>query len=394
MFVCIIHQIAVFVTVKKYSFPTEFRCEGYSLNPRLGNDKLADIRVSPFADLLQDISPEQPCGPNLEYDPVFLELEQAILGKPEVQYGDVITPAVPPEWKTVNKLALELLGRSRDLRITSPLLRAALALRGIVGLADGLQLVQQLLLERWDSVHPQLDPDDDMDPMLRINSLAVLAEMSTTIKELKESPLVVLPGLGPFTLRDLDIALGELPAAEGVEKISVASISLAMHDLDPESFSKAFDGLKQAYDSATGIEKILLQKVGASQTLNLDLLVKNLKRGRDFFSDCQTQMNGLNSEISNDDGVDTESASTVPARSTQGKSAMSGEILTREDVANMIEKICAYYQKYEPSSPVPLVLQRAKRLVRKNFFEIMEDLAPDGLHQVTMVAGASSSNET
>lgn len=359
----------------------------------LGNNKLAELRVSDYADLLQEISPEEPCGPNLEYDPLFLELEQAILGKPEVQYGDVITPAVPPEWKTVNKLALELLGRSRDLRVTGPLLRASLALRGILGFADGLQLVQQLLLERWDSVHPQLDPDDDMDPMLRINSLAVLAEMTTTIKEVKESPLVVLPGLGALTLRDLDIALGELSTPEGVEKISVASISLAMHDLDPESFSRAFDGLKCAYDSAINIEKILLQKVGASQTLNLDLLVKSLKRGRDFFADCQTQINGVDSEIGSDSGVESDSVSPVVGRSTVGKQAISGEILTRDDVANMIEKICAYYQKYEPSSPVPLVLQRAKRLVKKNFFEIMEDLAPDGLHQVTMVAGASSSNE-
>jgi type VI secretion system protein ImpA len=45
--------------------------------------------------LLQEVDPAAPCGPNLEYDPVFLELEQAMLGKPEVQYGDTISPAVP-----------------------------------------------------------------------------------------------------------------------------------------------------------------------------------------------------------------------------------------------------------------------------------------------------------
>ena len=354
---------------------------------------MADLPVSDYAAFLEEISPEEPCGPNLEYDPVFLELEQAILGKPEVQYGDVITPAVPPDWKAVNKLALELLGRSRDLRIAGPLLRAALALRGIVGLADGLLLVQQLLLERWDTVHPQLDPDDDMDPMLRINSLAILAEMTTTIKEIKESSLVVLPGLGPLTLRDLDVALGELSPADGVEKVSLASISLAMHDLNSELFSRTFEALKRAYDSAIGIEKVLLQKVGASQTLNLDLLVKSLKRGRDFFAECQAQISGVESESASDGDSESEPGSSADGRSAKGKKGISGEILTRDDVANTIEKICAYYQKYEPSSPVPLVLQRAKRLVKKNFFEIMEDLAPDGLHQVTMVAGASPSNE-
>ena len=48
----------------------------------------------------------------------------------------------------------------------------------------------------------------------------------------------------------------------------------------------------------------------------------------------------------------------------------------------MIDEICSYYAQYEPSSPVPLLLQRARRLVNKSFVEILEDLAPDGLNQL------------
>jgi type VI secretion system protein ImpA len=48
--------------------------------------------------LLQEAEPGMPCGPNLEYDPLFLELEQNALGKPEVQYGSTVVPAVPPDW--------------------------------------------------------------------------------------------------------------------------------------------------------------------------------------------------------------------------------------------------------------------------------------------------------
>ena len=33
---------------------------------------------------------------------------------PEVQYGDTIVPAVPPEWKHVKKQALDLLEHTRD----------------------------------------------------------------------------------------------------------------------------------------------------------------------------------------------------------------------------------------------------------------------------------------
>ena len=356
---------------------------------------MADSTIVNIEDMLREVSSDEPCGPNLEYDPEFLALEKEIQGRPEVQYGDSITPAVPPEWKLVKKTALELLKRSRDLRVVGSLLRASLALHGVVGFAEVLQLIQRLISERWDCVHPQLDPDDEMDPMLRINSLAILNEFNTTIKELKEASLVVLPGLGPLTLRGLEFSLGEVPTPEGVEKVSVSSLSLAISDLDPALFSKTLNALTQAYDSVIGIEKILMQRVGASQALSFDLLSKNLKRGRDFFVECNRQLNGVDSDSVGSENGDSSTAVSLSGdgRASTTRQQITGEILTRDDVASMIDKICTYYQKYEPSSPVPLVLLRAKRLVKKNFFEIMEDLAPDGLHQVTMVAGASSSNE-
>jgi type VI secretion system protein ImpA len=53
----------------------------------------------------------------------------------------------------------------------------------------------------------------------------------------------------------------------------------------------------------------------------------------------------------------------------------------------LLDKICTYYEKNEPSSPVPLLMQRARRMVTMNFLEIMKDLADKGLPQVEAVAG-------
>jgi type VI secretion system protein ImpA len=69
------------------------------------------------------------------------------------------------------------------------------------------------------------------------------------------------------------------------------------------------------------------------------------------------------------------------------RSGGSGDISRREDVLMMIERICGYYVRVEPSSPVPLLLQRAKRLVTMDFIEIVRDLADQGLAQVGNVAG-------
>jgi type VI secretion system protein ImpA len=342
------------------------------------------LNQSDVNDLLQEVDAAEPCGPNLEYDPVFVALELAVLGKPEVQYGDSITPAVPPEWKVVRKMASELLARSRDLRLAVYLLRAELALVGIDGMSATLHLIERLLDERWDSVHPELDADDDNDPMLRINSLAVLTDAGTVLKDLKEATLVVMPGLGPLTLRMLEVASGELPPPKGTEKIAVESIDKALADVKDDVLAAAIERLTAALDSVVNIETLLVRQVGSSQALNLDGLTKPLKRARDFLaqrSDARAPDAPAAEAAGGDDGG-------APAAGGGNRAApISGAIASRADVVKMLDKLLEYYRNHEPSSPLPLLLERSKRLVSKNFMEIMEDLAPDGMAQLHVIKG-------
>jgi type VI secretion system protein ImpA len=60
---------------------------------------------------------------------------------------------------------------------------------------------------------------------------------------------------------------------------------------------------------------------------------------------------------------------------------------SRQEVLELLDKICAYYEVFEPASPVPLLLKRAMRLVTMNFMEIIEELAPEGLSKVVMLCG-------
>jgi len=53
----------------------------------------------------------------------------------------------------------------------------------------------------------------------------------------------------------------------------------------------------------------------------------------------------------------------------------------------MIEKICKYYERNEPSSPVPYLLKRAQRLADKNFMDIINDLSPDALAPIRIITG-------
>ena len=68
-----------------------------------------------------------------------------------------------------------------------------------------------------------------------------------------------------------------------------------------------------------------------------------------------------------------------------------GEIRSREDVVRALERICDYYYRNEPSSPVPLLLRRAQRLATGSFMEIVRDLAPDAIKTIEQICGAEES---
>jgi type VI secretion system protein ImpA len=56
--------------------------------------------------------------------------------------------------------------------------------------------------------------------------------------------------------------------------------------------------------------------------------------------------------------------------------------------------IISYYERSEPSSPVPLLIKRAKRLVGKSFVDIIRDISPDAMSQVQMVSGEEDQMES
>lgn len=108
--------------------------------------------------LLAAVSQDLPCGPDLVYDPDFIALEQVARGKPGQQFGDTVIPPEEPDWADVKTRCVALFSRTKDLRVAMLLTRALSRLEGMVGLASGLRLIQDLLAQYWASVHPQLIP--------------------------------------------------------------------------------------------------------------------------------------------------------------------------------------------------------------------------------------------
>src|SRR6185503_16833659 len=91
--------------------------------------------------MLSELSAEAPGGADLEYDPAFMELETLAKGTPESVMGDkdnpVIKPGEDPEWPSVKQAAMDLFGKTRDLRVAMILTTALLKTDGVAVFRDG-----------------------------------------------------------------------------------------------------------------------------------------------------------------------------------------------------------------------------------------------------------------
>jgi type VI secretion system protein ImpA len=327
-----------------------------------------------LAALLAPSSQEAPSGPEVETDPEYHDLQQAarrVLQEKDAQ-GKEIREAKEPNWPEVERLALVLCARSKDLRVAIHLANAKLALEGLPGFASALELLKGYVVQFWPSVHPQLDPDDSHDPKIRVNILSALCDAETVMRGVRTAPLSQSKQFGRISWRDYAIAHGELrsgPDAKG--QPDLARIEAALADT-PLEF------LQQTQAAAAGsIQQLVELDTSLQASLGVGI-------GPDF-EPLRRQLGEIKSMLDNEAAKRGGGEAAPPP--TETGIVVSGAIRSRGDVVATLDRICQYYREYEPSSPIPLILERTKRLVPMGFLDILKELTPEGVKKFGLIAG-------
>jgi type VI secretion system protein ImpA len=289
------------------------------------------------ADLLVPINEAEPCGPALNEHPLYDD------------FRTLANSPVRPDWAKHAGQALKLAGESRDLRAWGWLTRASICVEGIVGLAAGLQLIADGLEQYWDILPPQHANENDPVErfMARLSTLTQLGatHFSCSLDDLRRYGR-------NFT--DLQTDLNEM-------------ITRAKPDQATRTATQA------ALDATSRIS---------------DAFARGFGPGRDPLVNFESIIVKLAAIESRCDVVATEAApivlSTEPAQAARG-----GSVSSRGDVVRSLDLVLDYYRDYEPSSPVPLLIARAKRLVSSSFIDAIKDLAPAGLKDLQIVAGST-----
>ena len=314
-----------------------------------------------------------PAGLDLEYDNEFLELIKAAEGVPETQFS----PAEPPNWRVVRDGAESLFERTRDLRVALLWIRANVSLNGFFALATGVQLLDGLLREFWEHVHPLPDPDDG-DTYARSNALAVLPQSDGLLGDLRQSLFLNMRGVGELRVRSVEVSLGLLSAKP--EETSLSKDQLLEMVAAAQAQSPSLRN--QTEETLAGMARLgslMVERLGSLNAPDLSPLVAIIK--------C---LNGLFPKLQ-DSAIETQEVdlgvdgATAVKASPQGQ--LSGRVLSRDDALRAIDMICEYLDRAEPGNPAQLLLRRASRLINQNFLQLMKELAPDSLNEVAKLMG-------
>ena len=366
--------------------------------------------------LLSPLSGESPSGMELRNDPRFHAIERMV--EPAAREnrlnpdGSVNTAGANVDWNAVLQDGQALAAEGRDLRLLTVLVRAEFNIGGFSALAEGLGLLTQSVVRYWDNLHPELRARDEfrMAALPRLNALKQLEnDDNGLLGDLRFGVLLSPRGLGPVTGDDLAAAtlsdfevlsraasgLGQaekdaLVAAHGqrVNRVTAAARSFVAEESDRAS--EMANGLAACESGIEALIAAVSDKGGFAGQPGLAL-----NELAAFLGLCRKTLERASAATGTEAAPAAATTAPAPARASNGVApavatngaAAPGAISSRADVEACLDRIVGFYERTEPSSPIPHLARRMRRMVAMDFLELMEEIAPSGLKEFRSIAG-------
>ena len=318
--------------------------------------------------LLQPITADQPCGENLEDTPLLASFDSFRLFGNQAPFE----ASKMPDWGEIKNLALEGLARSKDLRLLAHLGTALLRTDGLPAFSQSIQVASQWLDTYWTATYPLVDED----AIVRRSALNCFADQIAVVDGLRRTPLVSNRQLGRFSLRDVEIAAGVVTPADGDSRPDGKQIDAAFMAMPLEELKALRQVVVDATAALKRIDGQMRQEAGPDAGPSFEPLQAQLSKVDKVL---------LKQLEARPDAGPSEEAAEGGAAPAMGVNVRG--ITSREDAVRALDAVAEFFRRSEPSSPVPLLVERAKRLVSKNFLEVLQELAPGGLDEARSAGG-------
>lgn len=331
------------------------------------------------------ISDADPCGPDLEDDPDFMNVTARLEVALPAQYFrrddegrqvafDRSTIEFPTAFSDLGKL----LDRSRDLRLLVLAGKLAILNRDVPGFAACLTTIATLLAEQWEGVHPRALEGDQI---MREVALQSLDELPTVVLPLQHAPLFVSRRIGPFAFRSQLVATGETKLVEGEQHPDASSIQAALSDIDLDELTETLARIRGMAEALASIRAIWLEKVGADHSLSFPRLST-------LVDQIVALLDGtLARRVPGYQTMPAGEAAPGEAAPAGSSSVAPGSCSNILQVKDTLAACLGYFRRMEPSSPAVLLIGQAQQLIGKSLIEVIQIMFPDHLGQAVLEIG-------
>lgn len=343
-----------------------------------------------LADMAQVLSAEEPCGPDLEDDPDFMNVMARLeVALPTSYFSrDDEGRQVAFDRGTIDFAAAfadigKLLARTRDLRVFALAGKLLLLNRDIAGFADCLRIIAGNLAERWDEVHPR---PEDGNPIMRSVALQSLDDMPTVVLPLQHAPLFTSRRLGPVAIRSQLVAAGDVRLVEGEEHPDAGAIQAALNEADLDALTAVLGHAVAIKQALAQIQAVWLEKAGYDQAVSFPRLSVLVDQIIAFLDAAIGRRAPDQAPLASAAAAAVESAAgRAPAPASDTASACSSILQVKDALASCLD----YFRRVEPSSPAVLLIGQAQQLIGKSLFEVIQVMFPEHVDKAVIELGGN-----
>ncbi|WP_260598931.1 type VI secretion system protein TssA [Sphingomonas endolithica] len=317
--------------------------------------------------LLAPVSDDAPAGPDLSYDAERQAIEQAF----ETQgYSSELDENV--DWRETLRLIEAQSARTKDVWLAVYMARAGTRIGSLETVETGCALLAGLFEQYWDSVHPTLEEYGLQGRKGACESLTRIAEF---LRPLQQTMLIEHPRLGSYSGDDFARFARDGESAEGFGMFRAAMADTSLETLQAiVSRLEAIDDALRRADAVVSVHAAATGDLGTNFAPTLEAIAA-IRRA------ILPYMGASVSPEADSDVADVSESDDAGSNSARAP----GRIDSREDVMRALDAIGDYYQRREPSSPIPIALRRIRGWISMDFMAILKDIAPSSVSDVGAV---------
>ena len=326
--------------------------------------------------LLHPVSPDLPCGPDVddyETEKELYEEFSQLKAKLEGEMKNGVKQS--PRWADIQQEAFSLAAKTKHLHLAVILTECALMTEGMKGFRDGLHLIREWIQNFWQDLYPREDRHTCVDS---------LANRKFLIKP-RRLQFAKADG-GSFSFEEHETALENLESADPDTANQARLVLGVFRDTPCEFHAQNLACIEAAADHVHQIEALFEAQGGADNFVNLVELRHLLERMVEVVTPFASPPQEESTAATND-------ANQTANFTTGIQSNFGSGVSSRAQAAEQLERIAQFFEKSEPSSPLPYLLRRARRCIGKSFMELLDELASTKDHAMQVLLSPEGASE-